>query len=94
MSAGGVGPRPAFPTGAIKKFVLHLRTELTPGRIEIEPQLPGEAGQNHLLEIAIGLAPRQDDPLQNGDTRVAEYELLADFATGAESAAGGTGTEG
>ena len=83
----------AFSRRPVEQNLARLLRELAPWRVEIESELLGESGKDHLLEISVGLTPRQHDALEDADARVAEYELLAHFAAGAESAAGGAGAE-
>src|SRR3954464_9545317 len=93
MRAGAIVLASALTAGSVKKFFSDFRTQLSPRRIEIESELLGESGQNHLLQIAIRLSPREDDTLEDADARIAENELLAHFATRAESTTRRTGAE-
>ena len=93
VRSGCVGSRSTLAAGTVEKLLFHVGTELAPGRIEIEPELFGESGENHFLQVAIRLSPRENHALEDADARIAEYQLFADFATRAESAAGGARTE-
>ncbi len=66
---------------------------MSPWSIEVESELFGEARQNHLFEVAVGLTPRQHYALEDADARIAEYELFAHLAAGAEPTAGGARSE-
>src|SRR3954464_8823827 len=93
MRAGAIVLASALTAGSVKKFFSDFRTQLPPRRIEIESELLGESGQNHLLQIAIRLPPREDDTLEDADARIAENDLLAPFSTRAESTTRRTGAE-
>jgi len=53
-----------------------------------------ERGEHHFPQIALGLAPGDDDPLEQRDPRVAEDELLAHPPARSQATARGTGAEG
>src|SRR6266566_9654891 len=91
MRAGTVGLFSAFPACTIEELFPHLGIQLSPRLVEIESELLGESGQNHLLEVSVGLAPGEDDALEDGDAGIAQYQLFAHFAAGAAATAGGTG---
>ncbi len=93
MRPGAVGLLSAFPSCTIEELFPHFGIQLSPRLVEIESELFGESGQNHLLEISVGLTPGEDDALEDADARVAQYELFAHFAAGAEPTAGGTGAK-
>src|SRR6266550_1345065 len=79
VRSGCVGSRSTLAARAVEKLLFHVGTELAPGRVEVEPELFGESGENHALEDA--------------DARIAEYQLFADFATRAKTAARRTSTK-
>ena len=78
---------------ALQQLLTHLRGNFPPRLVEIEAELLGEAGENHLAHVAIGLAPRQHDALKDRDARIPQDQILADRARGAEPAAHLAGAE-
>src|SRR6185436_2788205 len=91
--SGGVAVRTALSTRTVQQLLPDFGAELSPRRIQIEAELLGETGKNHLLQITVGLTPGQDDTLENADAGVAKYELLAHLAARAESTARRAGPE-
>src|SRR6185436_19782068 len=85
--SGGVAVRTALSTRTVQQLLPDFGTELSPRRIQIEAELLGETGKNHLFQIAVGLTPGQDDTLEDADAGIAKYELLAHLPAGAESTA-------
>src|SRR5258706_16092232 len=93
MRAGTVGLLSAFPACTIEELLPYFGIQLSPRLVEIESELFGESGQNHLLEISVGLTPWEYDALEDADARVAQYQLFAHFPAGAQPPAGGAGAE-
>src|SRR6266436_7555265 len=58
-----------------------------PRRVQVELERARQARQDHLAYVAARLAPRQDDPFQNRETRVAQHQIGAHLASGPESRA-------
>ena len=79
--------------GAEEQLELHAVGELSPGRVQFELELLGEAREDHAPEIAVGLAPREDHAFEDRDRGVAKDELRARGALGAQAAAGAAGAE-
>src|SRR6266550_6500728 len=93
VRSGCVGSRSTLAARAVEKLLFHVGTELAPGRVEVEPELFGESGENHFLQIPIRLSPRENHALEDADAQIAEYQLFADFATRAKTAARRTSTK-
>ena len=74
-------------TDTMEQLLTDLRGDLPPRFVEIEAELLGEAGENHLPHVAVGLAPRQHHALEDRDARVAQNQIIADRARGAEPTA-------
>src|SRR6185437_6203189 len=77
----------AFLREAVQQHFPHALGQFSPRRVELELELLGERGEDHTAEVSVGLAPREHDALEDGDSRIAKYELRARRPARAEAAA-------
>ena len=73
--------------------LLHGGGQRLPRRVQIELECAGQTRQDDLAHVAARLAPRQDHPFQDRQARVAQHQVGAHLASGAESRAVGARTE-
>jgi len=72
---------------AVQQRLLHLGRQLPPPDVELELERLGEPGEDHAPQVAVRLAPGQDDALEDRDRRIAEDELRAHLLPHPEAAA-------
>ena len=74
--------------------VAHRLRHVSPRRVEIELELPGERRQHHFPEVALRLTPRDDHALEQRDSRISQDQLFADATSCPQATAGGARAKG
>src|SRR5688572_32261706 len=79
--------------GSVQHHIARVLRQITPRGVERKVELLRQPGEDHLAQVSVRFAPRENHALQNGDALVTEDELLTHFAADAQPSAVGACTE-
>ena len=82
------------PRHSVEQRLPDALGEVAPGALQVESELLRERREQHVLEVALGLAPWEHDALGNRDPLVGEHQVRAHRPPHPEPAAIGAGAVG